>query len=86
MYCSTMWHNCTVTAIERLRIAYNNSLKRLLGIPKHNSASGVFVQLKIKSFGELLRSYILSFINRLQCFKNLILFSICKSTVPVLIF
>ena len=34
MYCFTMWYNCTVTAMSRLRIAYNNSLRRLLGIPK----------------------------------------------------
>ena len=54
-YCSTMWYNCTVTVMRRLRIACNNSLIRLLGIPKHNSASGMFVQLTIKSFGELLR-------------------------------
>ena len=52
MYCSTMWYNCTVTAMRRLRIAYNNSLRRLLGIPKHNSASRMFVRLNIKSFGE----------------------------------
>ena len=52
-----MWYNCTVTAMRRLRIAYNNSLRRLLGIPKHNSASGMFVQLNNKSFGELLRSF-----------------------------
>ena len=32
IYCSTMWYNCTVTAMKRLRIAYNNSLRRLLGI------------------------------------------------------
>ena len=83
MYCSTMWYNCTVTAMRRLRIAYNNSLRRLLGIPKHNSASGMFVQLNIKSFGELLRSYIHSFMNRLQCSNNLILSSICESTVPM---
>ena len=53
MYCSTMWYNCTVTAMRRLRIAYNNSLRRLLGIPKHNSASGMFVQLNIKSYPQL---------------------------------
>ena len=64
-----------------LRIAYNNSLRRLLGIPKHNSASGMFVQLIIKSFGELLRSYIHSFMNRIQCSNNLTLSSICESTV-----
>ena len=45
MYCSTMWYNRTVTAVMRLRIAYNNSLRRLLGIPNHISASGMFVQL-----------------------------------------
>ena len=52
------------------------SLRRLLGMPKHNSASGMFVQLNIKLFGELLRSYIDSFMNRLQCSNNLILSSI----------
>ena len=66
MYCSTMWYNCTVTAMRRLRIAYNNSLRRLLDKPKHNSASGMFVQLNIRSFGELLRSYIHSVMNKLQ--------------------
>ena len=83
LYCSKIWYNCTVTAIRKLRIAYNNSLRRLLGIPKHNSASGMFVQLNIISFGELLRSYIHSFMNRFQCSSNLILSSICESTVPI---
>ena len=50
MYCSTMRYDCPVTAMRRLRIAYNNSLRKLLGIPKHNSASEMFVQLNIKSF------------------------------------
>ena len=76
MYCSTMWYNCTVTTIRRLRIAYNNSLRRLLGIPKHNSANGMFVQFNIKSFSELLRSYTHSFMNRLQCSNNLTVSSI----------
>ena len=31
-----------------ITIAYNNSLRRLLDILKHNSASGMFVQLNIK--------------------------------------
>ena len=61
MYCSTMWYNCTVTAMKRLRITYNNSLRRLSGIPKHNSASEMFVQLNIKS---LMRNNIYSFFNR----------------------
>ena len=36
MYCTTMWYNCTVTAMRKLKISYNNSLRRLLNISKHN--------------------------------------------------
>ena len=63
MYCSTLWYVCIVTAMKRLRIAYNNSLRRLLGIPKHNSPSEMFVQPNIKSFGELMQINIYSFMN-----------------------
>ena len=52
MYCSTMWYNCTVTARRKLRISYKNSLRQLLNIPKHNSASKMFVNLNFKSFGD----------------------------------
>ena len=54
MYCSTMWYNGTVTAMRKLRITYNTTPRRLLGIQKYNSASEMFVQLNIKSFDELL--------------------------------
>ena len=57
-YCSTMWYNGTAMAMRKLRIAYNNSLCKLLEIPKHNSASEMFVQLNIKPLGELLRKYV----------------------------
>ena len=52
VYCSTMWYYGTVPAMRKLRIAYKNSFRRLLGIPKYNSASEMLVQLNIKSFGE----------------------------------
>ena len=29
MYVSTLWYNCTVTAMKRRRIAYKKSLRRL---------------------------------------------------------
>ena len=40
------------------KIAYNNSLRQLLALPKHNSASEMFVNLNIISFGELLSLFI----------------------------
>ena len=58
--------------MKNLKIAYNNSLCRLLGLPSHNSASGMFVNLNIPSFGELLRKYVYSYINKLETSENII--------------
>ena len=72
LYCSILWYDCSKTAFKTLRIAYNNSLRKLLGIPKYNSASEMFVCLNIPSFDELLRKYVYSFRNRLVCSQNCI--------------
>ena len=47
--------------MKKIKIAYNNSLRRLLALPKHNGASEMFVNLNILSFGELLRKFVYSF-------------------------
>ena len=83
MYCSTMWYDSTKTAMSKLRIAYNNGLRRLLGIPTYNSAKEMFVILNIPSFGELLRKFAYSFRNRVMCSSNMYLYGICNSTVPL---
>ena len=54
LYCAPMWFDCTKTVLTKLKIACNNSLRRFIGLPWHNSASEMFVNLNIKSFGELL--------------------------------
>ena len=54
LYCSILWYDCSKTALKNLIIAYNNSLRILLGIPKYNSASEMFVCRNIPSFNELL--------------------------------
>ena len=59
LYCAPFWYDSTKAAMKNLKVAYNNSLRRLLGLPSHNSASGMFVNLNIPSFGELLRKYVL---------------------------
>ena len=78
-----MWYNKTVIAARKLRIAYNISLRRLFGTPTYSSASEMFVQLNIKSFGELLRKYVFCFTNMLIFSDNSILASICDSLVPI---
>ena len=50
-----MWFDCTKTALKKLKVAYNNSLKQFMGLPWHNSASEMFVGLNITSFDEMLQ-------------------------------
>ena len=66
MYCSSMWFDSTVTAMKKLKIAYNNGLRRILNLPKYNSASEMFVNRHIPSFYELLRKFVYSFKSRIQ--------------------
>ena len=73
LYYAPFWYDSTKAAIKKLKVAYNNSLRRLLGLPSHNSAIGIFVNLNIPSFGELLRKYVYSFRNRLESSENSII-------------
>lgn len=83
MYCSMLWFDATKTAMKNVKIAYNNSLRRLLGVPRYFSASEMFVSLNIPSFGELLRKYIFSFINRIMTSNNSYILNIYTSTVTL---
>ena len=71
MYCAPFWYDSTKTAMKNLKVAYNNSLRRLLDLPCHN-ASGMFVNLNIHSFEELLRKYLFNFLNNLETSDNII--------------
>ena len=61
MDCSSMWFDSTVTSMKKLKITYNNGLRRLLNLPKCNSVSEMFVNLNNLSFDEQLRKSVFSF-------------------------
>ena len=50
LYCAPIWFDCTKTALKKLKVAYNNSLRRFMGLPWHNSVSEMFFNLNINSF------------------------------------
>ena len=83
MYCSALWFNSTKTALTKLKIAYNNSLRRLLGLPKYNSASEMFVNLGILSFGELLKKIVFSLKTQISVSHISCLQSIYNSEIPL---
>ena len=80
MYCSSMWLDGTM---KKLKIAYNNGLRRLLNLPKYNSASEMFVNLNIPSFNELLRKFVFSFKTRIIEPDNSLVNGIVTSTIPL---
>ena len=78
-----MWFHCTKTVRTKLKVAYNNSLRRFMGLPWHNSASEMFVNLNIKSFGELLRVFVHGFRSRITVSRKFILSCICNSSCSI---
>ena len=83
LYCAPLWYNFTLTAMKKIKIAYNNCIRRLFFLPKHNSVSEMCVNLNIMSFGELLRKYVYSFRFRLGASLNCIIDNIYSSNVPL---
>ena len=61
MYCSSMWFDSNVTSMKKLKIAYNNGLRRILNLLKYNSVSEMFVNLNILFFCEQFRKSVFSF-------------------------
>ena len=85
MYCSALSFNSTKTALTKLKIAYSIAYSscRLLGLPKYISASEMFVNLGILSFGELLRKFVFSLKRRISVFHNSCLQCIYNSEIPL---
>ena len=75
--------NSTTYCLNKLRVSYNNSCRRLLRLPMRNSASGMFVQCKMLSFGGLLRKSILAFRGRIQSSNNSIIKRMVNSVAPL---
>ena len=76
-YCSNLYcASCTKTALKKLKVAYNNSLRRFMGLPWRNSASEMFVNLNIRSFDELLRMFVFGFRSRIINSNNVLVSSI----------
>ena len=83
LYCAPMWFDCTKTALKRLKIAYNNSLRRFMFLPWRNSAIEMFVNLGINSFDEMLRIYIFDFRSRVTTSYTQLLPSLCGAHCSV---
>ena len=81
MYCCQFWTNAALKDLNKLKVAYNNSFRRLMELSYRCSASGMFVSNKILSFPELIRKNMWSFIDRLRASENVLINAIVNSSV-----
>ena len=83
LYCAPMWFDCTKEALKKLKIAYNNSLRRFMFLPWCNSATKMVANLGIHSFDEMLRIFVFSFRSRATALHNQFIFGLCTAHCSV---
>ena len=81
-----MWFDCTKTALKKLKVASNNSLRRFMILPWRKSASELFANLGIPSFDELLNIFVFGFRSRIIISNNLFISSIYNSTCGIYLY
>ena len=70
VYCCSLWANYTQSSMNKIKVIYNNIMRKLANVPVYSSASFMFASLGIKSFQELRRSTSFSIMHRVHESNN----------------
>ena len=77
IYCASLWSNYTITVYKKIEVAYNNSLRILLNLPKFSSASDMFVSRHVNTMDAQIRKQMYS----LKCHIES-----CNNPLPAYVF
>ena len=80
-YCPYFWIVHKKTTFSKIRVAYNNVYRKLLGLCRRSSASEMFAMNNIPNFEALIRKSIFAFKTRLSKSDNTIIFALQSSWV-----
>ena len=69
-YCSHLWINFNKATYNKLRVAYNNVYRRILGYSRRDSASNMCVTNRIDNFDTLIKKNVYNFPSRVQSILN----------------
>ena len=73
IYGSSLWSKYRATTMNKLRVAYNNIFRKLIGEPPWGRARQNFVNLEVRSFYETTRHTSLSLMRRvLECRNSIV--------------
>ena len=80
-YCPYFWTNYMKTTFSKIRVAYNNVYRKILGVTRRSSASAMFVTNDIPNFEAFLRKSIYSLTSRISFTHNNLICAIEQSWV-----
>ncbi len=61
MYTAQLWCNYYAYSVNKLRIAYNDIMRMLLGLPRCHSASQMFANINVPACQAVIRNLIFKF-------------------------
>ena len=80
-YCLYFWTNHKKTTLSKIRVAYNNVYRKILGVSRRSSATAMFVTNDIPNFEAFLRKSIYSFTSRISFTRDILICAIEQSWV-----
>ena len=78
-YCCHLWSNFSNEALHRVKVAYNNVYRRLLGIKGQCSISRKLIEHNLPTLKEVLRKASVSFRERLMKSSNILIVTLVSS-------
>ena len=72
-YCAQLWWTYSNESLRKIRVAFNNSFRYLMGYSRRCSASGMFLDNNVDDFNVLRRKYTYRFNCRLQKCNSIII-------------
>ena len=73
LYTCSLWSKYRQSSISKLRVAYNDIFRKLVGVPRWHSARTLFVNLNVRSFHETIRTSSYSLMQRVLGCQNSVL-------------
>jgi len=76
---NALWVSCSEVSWRKLKVSYNNSFRIVMSLRMRCSASGMFANFNVKSFGAINRSSVFSLMNRCLYSSNVLILMLFES-------
>ena len=80
-YCCYLWTAYKKSTFNKLRVAFNNAYRRVLGLPWRSSASAMYANFGIQNFEAVIRKSTFGFTQRLAKSTNSLIMAIESSWI-----